>query len=400
MNVRDIVELAIQRFRTRILRFLLTVLGVGVGIGVVFFLVSLGFGLQEVVIGRIATSESLVSLTVGVPEEASQVLTMNDKTLTDFRAVEHVQDVSPVLNVPAEITYQELKSQTLVQAVNPSYFRYSGTTATGGALFDESAKDSIVVSSTVFRLFGLSQEEALGKEVALTFFFPKEGAASSADVNVVTLGHPWKIIGFIESDTNSIFLPLPAFDSIPNHIYTQVKVRVDTIENVNAARDALNGQGYIVTALTDTLNQLNQIFRFTQIALAALGVIALFIASVGMFNTLTISLLERTREVGIMKAIGATNRDVWMIFLFEALLIGFLGGVSGVAGGFALSQVVNYGINLLARRFGGQAVSIFHAPWWFVVMIISVSFLVGAITGLYPARRAAHLNPLQALRHE
>lgn len=421
MNVRDILELALQRFRTRAMRFLLTIFGVGIGIAVVFFLVSLGFGLQEVVIGRIATSESLVSLTVAVADEAVALLKITDSTLEDFRHIEHVKDVSPVLSVPGEISYQDLKGQTLAQAVSPSYFRYAGITADGGHLFDEAATDQIVVSTTVFRLFGLSQEEALNKEVFLTFFFPKGPAESStppppsaegtaptpspagaapSDVNITSLGHPFKIVGFVQSDTNSLYMPLRAFDSIPNHAYTQVKVRVDTIASVNPVRDALLSKGYVVVALTDTLDQLNQIFRFTQIGLAALGIVALFIASVGMFNTLTISLLERTREVGILKAVGATNRDVWMMFLFEALMIGLLGGLSGVGGGYIMSKVVNYGINILARRFGGQSVSIFHAPWWFVVTIVSVSFLVGAITGLYPARRAAHLNPLKALRHE
>lgn len=399
MKLRDIVELAFQRFRTRSLRFVLTILGVGVGIGVVFFLVSLGFGLQEIVIGRIATSDSLVSLTVSLPEEAVGLLTISPDTLGQFRELEHVQDVSPVLSVPTEMSFKELRAQTLTQAVQPSYFRYSGIEATGGELFGEDATETVVVSTTVLRLFGLTQQSVLGTEINLSFVVPNP-PESAEEFQVISFGRPFRIVGYIESETNSIFAPLKVFEELPSKNFSQVKVRIDHVDNINGVREVLIKKGFNVVALTDTLDQLNQIFRVTQASLATLGIIALFISSVGMFNTLTISLLERTHEVGILKAIGATNKDVWMIFLYEAVLIGILGGVAGVAGGFLFARIVNFLVNLLAQRYGGEAVDIFRIPLWFIIMIISISLGVGLITGLYPARRAAHINPLKALKNE
>lgn len=399
MKPRDIVELAFQRFRTRSLRFILTILGVGVGIGVVFFLVTLGFGLQEVVIGRISTSESLVTLTVALPEEAQEVVQLTDEKINKLKEVQFVQDVSPVLSLPAEIEYQGLKAQTLTQAVQPSYFGYSGIEPSGGQFFTADTTDSVVVSETVFRLFNLNPADALGKEFNLTFVTPADSGVVG-EVKLLSFGHPFKIIGAVKSDTNSIFIPLNMFSQLANRSYSQIKVRVDNTSHINEVRNNLINQGYSVIALTDTLDQLNKIFYYTQIALGTLGVIALFIASVGMFNTLTISLLERTQEVGILKAIGATNKDVWMIFLFEAVLIGSLGGLSGVIGGYTFARLVNFGLNLVAKRFGGAAVNIFHVPWWFVFAILGIAVVVGLVTGLYPARRAAHLNPLKALKNE
>jgi putative ABC transport system permease protein len=219
-------------------------------------------------------------------------------------------------------------------------------------------------------------------------------------VNIVSIPVPFRIVGLIDSDANTMYVPLKALSDFPNLTYAQAKVRIDALENIEPVRSTLVEKGYTVQALTDTLQQLNKIFQVTQIVLATLGVIALFIASVGMFNTMTISLLERTREVGILKTIGASNKDVWMIFLFESILIGALGGLLGVVGGYLFSLMVNIGINILASRFGGQSVSIFLSPWWFIATILSISFLVGALTGFYPARRAANLNPLEALRRE
>ena len=416
MTPRDVVELAWQRFRTRSLRFLLTVFGVGIAIGVVFFLVTLGFGLQEVVIGRIATSESLLALTIAVSEEAKEVLIINDATLDGFRAIPHVADIAPLLSVPAEINYGELKAQTLAQGVPASHFIYAGIEPAGGELLKDGQEDEVVVTTTMMRLFGLNETDALGKELALTFFFPREATTepvaspglepltgtdpATSDINIVTIPHKFKIVGFIESDSNSFFVPISVFNPIPQRTYSQVRVRVDDAANIDVVRKQLLDQGYSVIALTDTLEQLNNVFKITQGALGALGIVALFIASVGMFNTLTISLLERTHEVGVLKTIGATNRDVWMIFLFEAVLIGALGGVAGILGGLAFSKIVNILINQLAARYGGDPVKIFATPLWFLITILSISVIVGLVTGLYPAHRAATLNPLQALKRE
>jgi len=424
MNIRDIAELAWERIKTRSLRFLLTVTGIGAGVGVVLFLVSLGFGLQEVVIGRIATSESLLSLSVVVSDDAESLITITDDTLGELGRIPGVEDVSPLLSVPTEINLDDLKAQTLTQAVRPSFFRYAGINATAGRLLEDDDRQAIIASTTVLRLFDIPIEDAIGTELSLSFFFPQDEApalpdgevaaekitdgdeasavtaSNEKDVNIVTIPEPFTIVGYIDNDVNTIFLPLPVFDIIEGHTYAQTRVRVSSEEDIEPVRKALLEKGYLVIALTDTLDQLNRIFRITQISLATMGIVALFIASVGMFNTLTISLLERTREVGILKALGATKRDVWMIFLFEAFSIGLLGGISGLLLGALLGKVVNILVNILANQFGGNSVDLFATPPWFLITIMLLSLLVGILTGLYPARRASRLNPLDALRHE
>lgn len=421
MNWRDVAELSFQRFRTRSLRFFLTVLGVSVGIGVVFFLVSLGFGLQEVVIGRVATSQSLLALTVLSPENAEGLLNITDATLEQFKSIERVDDVSPLFSSPVELTQNGLKAQSIVQAVNPSYFSYAGIEAQYGQLLGDQQADEVIVTNPVLRLFGIENaEEALGQELSMTFFIPNpedgenlalqteeqvvplQVAAEGlgGDVTVVSASKPFRIVGVIEGESNAVYVPLSVFRPIPNLSYAQARVKVTSTDFINVVREELLAKGYSVIALTDTIDQLNRIFSFTQITLAILGVVALFIASVGMFNTLTISLLERTQEVGILKAIGATNRDVWKIFLFEAFLIGVLGGVGGVGGGYTFSLLVNFLVNYLAGQYGGQSVDIFSTPLWFIATITGIALCVGVFTGFYPAARAARLNALEALRRD
>jgi len=326
MKAKDIVELAFQRFRTRSLRFLLTVFGVGVGIGVVFFLVSLGFGLQELVIGRISSSESLLSLDVAASEDAAKILPINQATIEEFKKIPQVEDVSPLLSSPVEVNHGQIKAQSLAQGVNPNYFRYAGINPLKGNLFGEQNNHEVVVSKTFLRLFDLNQDDAIGKEINLTLFLAKPTKnrepdkkpsiagkseatptpeTPTSDVNVVAIPEPFKIVGILDDDANSIYIPLSVVN-VSDLVYSQTKVRVATKESINPVRDALVSKGYSVRALTDTLNQLNQIFRATQVTLAVLGIVALFIASVGMFNTLTISLLERTRDDETEKGMTVT----------------------------------------------------------------------------------------------
>jgi putative ABC transport system permease protein len=134
--------------------------------------------------------------------------------------------------------------------------------------------------------------------------------------------------------------------------------------------------------------------------LASFGIVALIVSAIGMFNTMTIALLERTQEIGIMKALGATSADIWSMFLSESVIIGFLGGAGGIGIGMAGGEVFNYGINFLAGAMGGKGIDLFFTPLWFILLIITFSTFVGLITGFYPAKRAANINCLAALRYK
>ena len=119
-----------------------------------------------------------------------------------------------------------------------------------------------------------------------------------------------------------------------------------------------------------------------------------------MFNTMTIALLERTEEIGIMKAIGASRFDISMMFIMESTLMGFLGALGGVVLGYAEGKVLNILINLVASRFGGEAVDLFYNPTWFISTVIIFGAFVGLLTGIFPARKASRIDALEALRYK
>jgi putative ABC transport system permease protein len=195
-------------------------------------------------------------------------------------------------------------------------------------------------------------------------------------------------------------MPFSVGQELGPETYSKLKVKVQSKEYLDPARTAIVDKGYIVSALSDIIEQANQVFEIVQIVLASFGIVALIVSAIGMFNTMTIALLERTQEIGIMKALGATNVDIWNMFLAESVIIGFFGGLGGILIGVLTGELFNYLINLLAGAFGGQSIDIFYTPVWFILTIIAFSTFVGLMTGFYPARRAAKINCLEALRYK
>jgi putative ABC transport system permease protein len=165
-------------------------------------------------------------------------------------------------------------------------------------------------------------------------------------------------------------------------------------------QDKIKAMGYSAFSLNDLLQNAKRAFLIIDILLSVIGSIALAVSSLGIVNTMVMSILERTREIGIMKAIGGSDRDIRKIFLIEATTIGLLGGMAGIALGWLVGRVINFGANVYIERQGGEAGNLFSMPFWLIAGAIGFSVLVSLIAGSYPARRAARLDPIQALRHD
>ena len=158
--------------------------------------------------------------------------------------------------------------------------------------------------------------------------------------------------------------------------------------------------GFKTQYVGDTVSQIEQIFNVFKIILGSFGLIALIVASLGMFNTLTISLLERMKEVALMKILGTQRRDIAKLFMFESLIFGAIGGILGIILGVVAGQIFNLFLNQYAIRSGGDAVRIFYYPIWFMLAILLFALAVGVLTGIYPSRRAAKVNSLDVIRYE
>ena len=198
--------------------------------------------------------------------------------------------------------------------------------------------------------------------------------------------------------------PNPARDG-----YMQATIVMESPEHVLPFQQELLARGLFAFSASGTLQQINILFLIIQAIMGGVGSIALLVAGIGIANTLTMAILERTREIGLMKAVGATNRDVMSVFLAEAGSIGLLGGVGGLLVGWGVSGL----INLIAKAYiGAQAASagaagtnvsvpdIVYIPAWLPVLVLAFATVMGILSGIYPAQRAVLLNPVTALKYE
>jgi ABC-type antimicrobial peptide transport system permease subunit len=399
MRAFDLFQLSTRMFRTRPMRTWLTVLGISVGTGAVLFLVALGFGLQNIILQKIVFNKALLSLSV---TSTSEAIIMDQTTLDKFRAIPGVVDIAPLARFTSQMRAKDLSGNVSLLATPASYFDYAGMAPIAGSLYGANDKDKIVVSEAVLRLFGFADAaSAINNTVHLQVYVTKD-IDEGVTLEVVDLPDAYTIVGVVEGPQDG-FVYVPISDvsaAAPVNVFEQAQVAVSASDKIPAVKDAVLNMGFQVSSLSEMVDQANKIFSIIQIILGVFGAFALMVSSIGMFNTMTVTLLERTNEIGVMRAIGASRNSIEIMFLAESLIIGFLGGVVGVALGMLGGWLFNFGINILAARFGGAPIALFAFPLNFSLIIIAISTVIGFLSGVFPSRRAAHLDPLEALRYK
>lgn len=182
--------------------------------------------------------------------------------------------------------------------------------------------------------------------------------------------------------------------------YNAIVVRVTKSDQVSTVEDKIKKLGFNAFSIMDASRNLTLVFRFLYAFLGIFGSLALAVAFLGIVNTLVMAILERRREIGIMKALGASDGDVKKIFFVEAGTMGILGGSLGVGLGWLIGRAINFGTNLYLRRQDLKPPDFWYVPLGLIIFALGFSVVVSLFAGLYPASRAARLNPVEALRHE
>lgn len=406
IRIADLLPLAWSALRRNRLRSTLTIGAIAVGVAVLVYLVSLGLGLERLTVGNVLKSSTLLSFTVSSFNK--EIKPLDPEALAKISSLPDVSKVLPKLSLKAETSLSgEKKSGVTVIGVDPEYFsandRYP---IKAGRPFGAGETNAMLVTRSFLKLYGFDQDKA----PLINFDLQLDGEYGQIGIikDVV-------VRGVVDDDSAiAAFMPRDYLESLlkdqqPN--YDDMLVVVANLNNIESATNAVIAEGYKVTTVVDTVDEIKRVFGYIQITMIILGLIALVVASIGMFNTLTVSLLERTREIGIMKALGIKRGDVRRLFLAEAFLIGILGGVVGLVVSFILQQVTLFIFQLLATIAKGNVPDIFQntvewsvqgvgIPIYWPISALLFSLLVAGLTGIYPASRAAKLNPIDAIRHE
>lgn len=395
MKLIDVLRLAFGNLRRNMLRTVLTISGVVVGISTIVFLVSLGFGLQNLAVSKVANLDALTLLTVNQSQKEGIIL--NQEAVDKFTNIPGVIAVSPLLSYPAQIITSGASGDTIAYGVMTKYFNLEDIKADYGSssFSSENANEAIVSVGSLKAVNMTDPSTTLGKEV--DFKIVKVTDGDKKQENIVKL----KIVGITKDETTKYaYMPIGVINKFDGKVFNGVKLKTAQRDDMTEVRKTVESMGYPTASVKDTVDQINQIFVVIQWVLGGFGMVALMVAAIGIFNTLTIALLERTHEIGIMKAIGGRNRDVAFVFTAEASMIGFFGGTIGLLTGWLLGFLINLLVNFVATSVGGGADKLFYTPLWFASFVVIFAFTISTIAGIMPARRAAKLDPLEALRYE
>ncbi len=383
------------------MRSMLTIGGVAIGIAIITFLICLGFGVQRVIVNEVTKNNSIDVLDVSNANLESFVL-MNDDMVKKLSEISGVKEIEVLMNGGGQAYFENSQTDVVIYGAYRGYFPLANMSLTAGELSKyEDEGNTVIISSRLAGLLGFANnEEALGKEI-------KFNLALSRDIseNVEKSGEEKEdtstIVGVISDNQNTfIYVPFGLLKRDLGVTAAQsAKLRIDA-GNIGNIRSQIEQMGLVTESVVDLVTDINSFFVIIRIVLVVLGTIIMSISAMGMLNTLSVSLLQRTREVGIMKALGAKRKDIFYMFVFEAAIISFTGGLVGFALGYGFAVLINFIFNIFAAKQGLSAIHFVYIPPTFMIAIGAFIIFLGMVTGLLPARRAAQIHALDALRYE
>lgn len=454
MKLYDSVELAARNLRESVLRNSLTTLGISVGVASLVAMLSLGIGLQQLFSQRLHSSGLFDRIVVtsrrdlrGFNREQEQngpapaeSPDLDEAARHNIEKIPGVVEAYPDLRFITELRYDDKAHLTMVSGMALSQKSSDSLVGMQGSFFSSGdAHEVIVQKSFAAELLGKPRARGLdevnvaevakpllGKQIIMRYAERTAGGGdgNSASYSVISRELPLTIVGVTDLDPDSmgggaqarVFLPQNLIESLhamqaydfrdstratsAQPAYGRMVARVKGAGKVDEVEQAIKRLGFNTFSILDASKGLQTVFRIVDSFLLVFGSLALTVACIGIINTLVMAILERRREIGIMKAIGASDGDLRGLFFAEAGAMGILGGVFGTALGWVIGRAINIGTNIYFRSLGIPPQKILTVPWWLVAAAILLALVVSLVSGLYPAARAAKLDPVQALRYE
>lgn len=461
MKFPDLLIMSMNNLRRRKLRTVLTVLGVIIGTAAIVVMVSLGIGLNEMTMEQIASWGSLTTIEVysqssggGMQMMGAAMSSQNsesepnyitDKVIDNFKRIPHVTGVSPVLNMNV-VMRQGAYISTNVQLKGVSQSYLEQLELAEGRL-PQPGELGLVFGNGVIRDFTnaktgkgywdtgeMPDVDPMGKPMFVIFdmdaYYQSQGSGSSSDGTPVkppkkymieTTGmlaggengysnYSWYVftdIDGLKAQLKKVFkkgTPIPGQPTnkkgkpLNELVYNSAEVFVDDMENVTQVQEQLAAMGYQVNSQMDFLESSRQQSNMVQAVLGGIGAVSLFVAAIGIANTMMMSIYERTKEIGVMKVLGCDMGNIRNMFLIESGFIGFMGGTIGVALSYGVSAIVNRFVNMSQSM--GLSGDLSRIPPWLSMAAIGFAVFVGMAAGFMPAVRAMKLSPLAAIRNE
>ncbi len=405
--IKDYISFAFKTFAHRRMRSWLTMLGIFIGIAAIVSLVSLGQGLEKAIVSEfsgLGTNRLAVqskSSGYGVPGLGAQ----NPITKSDLEVIEKVGGVKRVagrwIKSGKVEAYNQVKYEAIISMPHRSedrqlMFESLDISTDAGRMLESKDKHKVVVGWNLGNKPVFGRELEVGKKISLEDEkFEIVGILRKTNF---PFGNSFLVMN--EDSMRDLFDEPDKLNIILAEIHQGenmdiVRERIE--KDLRRHRGVKKGkEDFEVQTPQELIKTLNQIIAVIQIFIIGIAAISLIVGGIGIMNTMYTAVLERTREIGVMKSIGAKNSDIALIFLFESGLIGLVGGIIGILIGVGFSKLVEI---IVSQLFTTGLVKMYF-PWYLILGTMAFAFLVGIISGTLPALQAARQNPVESLRYE
>ena len=445
MSSLDLIRMGIKNLWRRKLRTFLTVLGVIIGTTSIIVMLSLGFGMKEANQNQIEQMGSLTTITVNkafpgsvdmagnMGGPSNKEIALDDKAVELFKKIPNVIAVSPIVETYGILVDGKYQSYASVRGIDPDVMEDFDFKISEGRLLNNMDELMAVYGGEMKLSFynpkdsgrGVYKEpkiDLMNDRIFFTFDQTYGEKPIEGEKKPIYKEYKIKTAGILaEGDydkASSIYLPIKVLqkmiiekDKLENinpepgkkkdKGYETVLVKVNDIKNVQDTQNIIKDLGHEAYSLNDWLEEMEKTSQIFQAVLGGIGAVSLLVAAIGITNTMVMSIYERTKEIGVMKVIGASIKDIKRLFLFESALIGLLGGILGVGFSLLLSFIANKFSGEFGNLIGtGTDAKISIIPIWLSFAAMGFSALIGVISGYYPAKRAMSLSALEAIRTE
>ncbi|MGH8903969.1 MAG: ABC transporter permease [Egibacteraceae bacterium] len=413
MKLGEALRIATRGLLANRLRSFLTIFGIMIGVAAVILLVALGSGASALITSQIeGTGSNLVTIlpgtlsrpgSPGIDAEPFAEKAVDD--LNDPSQAPNIATASPVASKTAVLEYGNLSLMTPVSGVTVDYPNVRNLEVSAGTFFTESelrtsARVVVLGQTPVDELFGGDPLRALDQTIKIerqTFriigtIAVTGGFTDNDNVALMPINTAWNyLLGGRGENITQIIVQATSRETVDEAENEATQILLES-RNIDDPDDA----DFVTLSQDDLLDTINRITGILTLFLSAIAAISLIVGGIGVMNIMLVTVTERTREIGIRKAVGAKPGAILKQFLLEAIVLSGLGGLLGVLVGVGLSTLAG----TAAGRVGGDSLPVPEVSIFSVVVAFSVSVGIGLFFGVYPARRAARLNPIEALRYE
>lgn len=401
MRLAAVLFIGYRNIMVNKFRSFLTIGGVAIGIGIITFLIGIGFGFQEMVIREVTRDNPLNVIDIN-NSNLDNFISLNEENISRIGNISGVMAVEQIVNAGGKVYYEESQTDSIIYGTTREYFRLASIPVSSGSVDHDDEHEKVAVSKRLAGLLGFDNpNDMIGKRVKYDIILSDE-TNSELKKSSEEKDNEAEVMAIVDDGDHALaYFPYHHLAEVFSIDLAQSgKVEISPEADLNGIRTQIENLGFVTESVTDIVQDINSFFLIVKVVLIVFGVIIMSISAMGMLNTLSVSLLQRTKEVGILKALGAKRGDIFKMFIFEAALISFLGGALGFFGGQGFAWLINFLFNFFAHRNGVSAVQFVSIPVYFIMALLGFIVFLGLATGILPARRASKIHALDALRYE